>query len=283
MDDEGPTKSFPDHLAQALAAGRTAWPPVDLEPDQLAPYLAARFPEGDPGTALDNLALADLYLACACLRGDERAIAALEAAHFPMVEAAVARLGGSPAQIDEVKQRLREQLFVGSGGQPALLRYRGAGPLGGWVRVIAVRTALRLLRGDKKDVLSSPDLFEALPAPCSDPELEHLKLRYRREFKESFEAAVKCLSRRERNLLRCHHVDGLTIDEVGQLYRVHRATAARWIARARETVLAGTRRALQARLKLGRGEFESIMRLIQSQLHISLSAILPPFDLTASD
>ena len=261
-----------------LAEARAAWPTVELPAAVFLPYLAARLPEGDPLVALAAVSAGDLYLACACVRGDARAIVAFEAAHFPMVEAALAGMRAASGQVDEVKQLLREQLFVGPDGQPTLTGYSGRGALGGWLRVTAVRVALRVLRRDQQSASPSPDLIETLPASDRDPELEHLKIRYRLEFKEAFEAAVQQLGRRERSLLRYHHVDGLTVDEIGELYHVHRATAARWVAKARDAVLAGTRRELGARLRLQRGEYESIMRLIQSQLHVSLSAILPPLD-----
>jgi RNA polymerase sigma-70 factor, ECF subfamily len=263
-------------LERVLHEGRSTWPTVALQPERFLPFLAARVPEGEPVAALGGMALSDLYLACACLRGDSVAIAAFEAAYFPMVEAALAGVRASPSQIDEVKQALRAQLFVaGPTGEPSLVRYSGHGALGGWVRVTAVRAALRLMNREKRAVSPRPELIEALPAPELDPALAQLKDRYRVEFKEAFQTAVRALSRRDRNLLRYHHFDELTVDDIGALYRVHRTTAARWVARARQTVLDETRRALTARLKVGQSEFKSIMRLIQSQLHVSLSFVLP--------
>jgi RNA polymerase sigma-70 factor (ECF subfamily) len=58
------------------------------------------------------------------------------------------------------------------------------------------------------------------------------------------------------------------------MYRVHRSTAARQVARTRDALLAATRRALMARLHIGRREFESIMRLISSQLDVSVATFL---------
>jgi hypothetical protein len=43
---------------------------------------------------------------------------------------------------------------------------------------------------------------------------------------------VRTLSRRDRNLLRYQYFDHLTVDDIGALHRVHRATAARGVARA---------------------------------------------------
>jgi len=47
-------------------------------------------------------------------------------------------------------------------------------------------------------------------------------------------------------MLRQYHIDELTIDELGRLYQVNRATAARWVIAARTTLLDATRTRLAA-------------------------------------
>jgi len=71
-------------------------------------------------------------------------------------------------------------------------------------------------------------------------------------------------------VLRQHTLDGQSIDRLAALHGVHRATAARWIDAARGTVLAGTQRELIQRLGLNTSELASVIRLIQSQLELSL-------------
>ena len=78
----------------------------------------------------------------------------------------------------------------------------------------------------------------------------------------------------EITLLRLYHVDDLTIDQVGAIYGVHRVTAFRRITRARERLVAGTRRALQTSLAITPTELDSVMRLIHSQLDISVATYL---------
>jgi len=55
---------------------------------------------------------------------------------------------------------------------------------------------------------------------------------------------------------------------------IHRATAARRIARAREQLVAATRRELVTRLELEDGELDEIIGLVTSRLDISLGALL---------
>src|SRR5262249_41683920 len=76
----------------------------------------------------------------------------------------------------------------------------------------------------------------------------YFKRVYRREFELAFREAVQSLSDRERILVRQHFLDGVSVNDLGRLYRVHRATAGRWLERARDALLAATRARLMARL-----------------------------------
>ena len=58
------------------------------------------------------------------------------------------------------------------------------------------------------------------------------------------------------------------------LYRAHRATVPRWIAAVRETLFEGTRAHLMERLSITTSEVDSVLRLIDSQLEISIEAVL---------
>ncbi len=55
---------------------------------------------------------------------------------------------------------------------------------------------------------------------------------------------------------------------------MHRATAARWLQAARAAVLDGTQGELIRRLRLSRTELANVMRLIESQLDVSLPRLL---------
>ena len=258
-------------LAGALALGREAWPELAVTDEAYVDLLAARTPErGAPELELGKLCLDDLYLVCACLTGDARALKAFEAYCFPSVDHALARLRQSRATSEELKQGLREQLFVGEGGGPLLRTYSGRGRLRSWLRIIAVRTAGRLIDQERKEVLLTDSVLGGLGPAEDDPELELLKATYRREFGAAFAEALATLDDRERTLLAQHYVDRLSIDEIGVIYGAHRATIARWLAKARERVLQQTRATLMRKIRVGEGEYESIMRLIESQLPLQL-------------
>ncbi len=222
----------------------------------------------------DQSTSADLELARRCARGDVDAIASVEARYFVALDRLLARFEGGHALADEVKQRLRQKLFVGDGVPPKIASYTGQGDLGRWIRVAATREAISLLRRESKEVpVEEVALAQAL-AGGVDPELAYLKDLYAAEFKAAFEQSIAALGPKERTVLKYHVLDGRNIDQIGAVYGVHRATVARWIAGVRDTLLVRTREILMDKIEVDRAEFDSIMRLIQSQLDVSLSRLL---------
>jgi RNA polymerase sigma-70 factor (ECF subfamily) len=264
-------------LDAAVAAGRQEWPGLAVDPAVFRRHLVQQLPEGGGVDELAAMCVPDVYLACACASGVDGAAMEFERRYMPVVAAAAARLGGGPALADEVKQVVREILFVGAGKSgPAIADFSGRGNLKAWVRVIATREGLRILRRDKGRVgVQDEALYTVLsPSDEGDPQLNYLKEQYRAEFRRAFLAAVAGLPRRERVALRLHVLDGLSIDEIAPMYRVHRSTAARWLSRARELLLTETRAGLMRELGLGSSDVDSVIRLIQSNLDVSLSGAL---------
>jgi RNA polymerase sigma-70 factor (ECF subfamily) len=255
-----------DMVRQAHAA----WPDLLVPDDEFVAYVAERLPEGE---ALADLCTRDLYLALGCARGDARAIAAFERHCVDSIDGAVARLSAGADIVSEVKQRLRRSLLVADGKPPGITSFSGRGNLRAWVRVIALRDALALLRPPRQDTPLEDALLEQRVMPADDPELSYLKGTYRQEFKSAFATALAQMSDRERTLLRQQLLDGLSIDDLGGLYRVHRATAARWLEQARQRLVEITLATMRARLQVEPDELDSILRLIRSQLDMSLGGL----------
>ncbi|HEU5058650.1 MAG TPA: hypothetical protein VFU21_19085 [Kofleriaceae bacterium] len=257
-----------ERLAALIAAGRAAWPGVAVDEAAFAAHLAAHG-EAEPQHA------ADLYLAFGCARGDRAAVAGFLREMVPHIEAAVLGLGADPAQVDEVRAQLVDALLVGE--RPGIATYAGRGQLRSWVRSIAVRMGMRQLgRIRARAGAGGDEALAALAADADDPEIEHLKSLYGDAFRAAFAAALAALTARQRNLLRQHYLDELTVDQLGALYRVHRATAARWVAAAREALFEDTRRRMIEALGLAPGDYDSLLRLLHSQLDLSIQRHLTP-------
>jgi RNA polymerase sigma-70 factor (ECF subfamily) len=261
-------------IACAITDARAAWPAIEVSVDAFFAYLAERLPAADdPAAALGALHVADLYLACGCAHGDAAAIAAFDVHCLSVVDRALAKLGLDAATIDEVKQRLRRSLLVPEPGAPRIVGFAGRGALRSWVRVLAVHEAWAMLRTVRGHAEAEDRLVDLASAGAS-PELEYLKRMYRQDFERAFRAAIQALSARERTLLRQHFLDGVGINELAAVYRVHRATIGRWLENAREAVLGSTRRNLMESLDVPRAEIESILRLVLSQVELNLRPLL---------
>jgi RNA polymerase sigma-70 factor (ECF subfamily) len=212
-----------------------------------------------------------MVLACACARGDERAVQIFERSYFSEVDEAARRARAGGAVAGDARQNLLRSLFTGD--SPAITTFRGRGDLRGWMRVCATREVLRLVKQGKRDVLVEDDRFLDALCPPDDPELGHLRVKFRGALIAAFSKAVESLSSEQRALLR-RQLEGVTIDELAAENRVHRATAARWLAEARTAVHDRTRLELAKSLGTATHEADSIIRLVQGRLDVSLDRLL---------
>ena len=118
---------------------------------------------------------------------------------------------------DELRQEVRRKLLVASpDGAIKLVRYAGRGKLRGLVKVVAVRSALDLVRRERGRPAGPPEDLERLASPAENPELHVLKAHYREAFRAAFARAVEGLERRDRNILRLHLLGGMTLEEVAR-------------------------------------------------------------------
>jgi RNA polymerase sigma-70 factor, ECF subfamily len=260
-----------------VAQGRAAWPDLSVEAKAVVEFIARQATPDLAETALDGLRPADLYLACACAHHLPGAISAFDRDYMREVDVALQRMRVGAPRLQDVKQLVRQRLFVGGGtaGHPTgpgkIAEYGGRGDLRRWVRSVAVRTCLNELRKGKREVLVDDDQLIAQHAIATDdPEVQYMKRTYANEFRAAFGDALGQLGVREQTLLRYHHVDGLNIDEIGAIYRIHRVTAFRWLEKAKELLVRATLQALRGRLKLPTSELDSVLRMIRSQVHLSL-------------
>jgi RNA polymerase sigma-70 factor (ECF subfamily) len=217
----------------------------------------------------------EIALAHAVTAGDAAAIRELEARYFAPVRPALRAMALGDADIADIEQAVRLRLLVGEGGAPArLVDYAGHGKLGGLVRVALTREALTLMRRRKTTSPSSDDWLAELSSPDDDPAVVQLKARHRAAFKEAFEEAVRRLAPRDHALLRLHLLRHQSIDQVGTVYGVHRATAARWIDAAKRSLRSLTNKVLAERFDLRGPDLERVVELIESRIELSIDRLL---------
>jgi RNA polymerase sigma-70 factor, ECF subfamily len=269
----GDERALDTALVRAIADAKQRWPNVQLADDDFAVYLAARIGPGeDPRDQLAARHVDDLYLAFGCSIGDATAIAAFDAEILREIPRALRRGDLDQAHLEDTRQQVAIKLLAETG--PAIAQYSGRGSLRGWVRVIAIRESARLLSGHAahEKPVGDDALFDAVAQGVVASSA--VKDTYRQTFKRSFEEALANLSIHDRLLLRQHFIDGLSIDRLAALHDVHRATAARWIAKLVEKLLVETRTRLEATLEVTGEELDSVLRLIQSCLDASVGRVL---------
>jgi RNA polymerase sigma-70 factor (ECF subfamily) len=258
-------------------AARMRWASVKLDEKMLLPFVAERIYGDDLAAALAAAPAADLGLAAACAANEPTAHAAFDQV-LVEVDAAGAATNATADQIGEVKQMLRVQMLVAQNGKPpGITGYRGRGPLRGWLRITATR---ELIRVKKKQAREAPveRSLDLLLSTGIDPGFESLKAEYRAEFAAALHEAVGDLTHEDRMVLRQQIVDDMSIDEIGAAFGVHRATAARWVNRARAALVSSTHKRLADRLELPVDEVASVIRLVQSKLEASVTRFLRDSD-----
>jgi len=225
---------------------------------------------------LVSLRTQDLWLAFGCSLGDKAALAVFDSIFHSEFEIVFRRVRPRGIDRDDFAQTAREKLFAKD--PPKIAEYSGQGDLRNWLRVMLTRTLLDMSKKRREDVESDPGSGQGfqLPAAGADPEVDFMQAHYKDAFRRAFERAAGSLDTDDRNLLRQHFVHGLGIDQLSTVLGVHRATAARRITRARDELMGRTRAELMLELKLSPAELDSVMRFVESQVHLTVERVLGP-------
>ncbi len=259
-------------LDRCIDKARTAWPDLDVPEEAFCAALGRavrREPARDVFATLERVAAADLYLATACALGSHDAIAAFESSYGAALDRRIGRR--TPAGLAaEVRQHIRVQLLVGDGRPPRIAEYHGLGELQPWLFVVVARLLIDAQRVRAESAhASAADPSAQLLANGSDPELWYLQAHYADVMRAAFADAVAALAPKERLVLRYRVVDGLSTEQIGAMYHVHPATVRRWLAAARERLLARVHDSIARQLGTT-SEVSSVVRLAKDQLDISL-------------
>ena len=265
---------YPSGVGDALEAGieqarreaQARWPDVAVTGERFAGELKRRVPDLTP-ELLSKLCTDDVYLAIACGDGDSPAAAHLERECFVEVDIAAKKLRATDAQAGDMRSVLRKLLFP-----RGLADFTGRGDLRGYIKVIVTRELIRTINRERKEqpIETVIDRLEVERAP----ELSVLRARHGADITAALRTALDGLSERDRALLRYSLVDGWTVDQIGELYGVHRATAARWCAAARDALGDRVRAEVASRLEISTEDVDSLIALVRSRIDVSLERIL---------
>jgi RNA polymerase sigma-70 factor, ECF subfamily len=258
--------SIEQAIDEAHRAARVRWPDVVVDAARFARELSRRVPDLT-AEVLAKLCTDDVYLAIACGDGDSPAAVHLERECFVEVDIAAKKLRATGAQTSEMRSVLRKLLFP-----TGLADFTGRGDLRGYIKVIVTRELIRTINRERKEqpIETVIDRLEVERAP----ELSVLRARHGADITAALRTALDGLPERDRALLRYSLVDGWTVDQIGELYGVHRATAARWCAAARDALGDRIRNEVASRLEIPTDDVDSLIALVRSRIDVSLERIL---------
>lgn len=239
-----------------------------LDEDTFCRFVAERAATDEDVAALVG---ADVFFVAALSVGDPRALARFEAEHIPAIDQYLAKSRATADEVDEVKQRVRERLFVADGQKPAkILQYSGRHPFGAWLRAVVMSQYQTLRRRQRVH-----EEVERLPLTVAgaSPELELIRSRARELFGSALKEAFAALDPSDKQLLRLKFGQELTLDAMAIVVGVHRATIARQLSAAKTHLWRGVVTSLSRSLAADEEEIAKLGRELESRLDISLSGL----------
>lgn len=261
-------------LHRCLTEGRASWPDVAVKEEVLVPILTRML--GAAGD-LAPVHAADLFLAAASAAGDPTAVDVVVRETSRLARGALVGVV-APGDLDDVVQDVRAKLLTApADGTPKILTFSGRAPLASWLRAVVLRAGISFYRS-RREIPVDETEWLVLPVSMADARLEAARRHVAPALRAALDAALAALSPRERTLLRQHFLDGLSAENLGVLYGVHRVTTYRWIAEAKRKVLAATRLGLERQLGLDAGEVDSVLRLARSSFSITIERLLAAGD-----
>jgi RNA polymerase sigma-70 factor, ECF subfamily len=252
----------------AFLAGRQAWPQVALDERKFSAWVETAAVGDTELVAFGS----DLYLAAACVVREPAALATFDREFVQRLGiGAVGRVALEEHEADELRQQVRVRLLIGD--EPRIAGYRGHGPLQAWVRVAAARLAFELKRAPQRKS-DDTSMLERLANADVDPELAAAKAQHRDLFAGALEEGFANLTSREKTLLRMYFLDGMNIDQISLVFRVHRATVARWLVRIRKQMLDHLCSRMAVDLRGTASEVNSLVHLVRSDIELSVRRLL---------
>ena len=219
--------------------------------------------------------LADLALAFAAACGDEPARAELYDRVVRAARATLPAAGYAAHVVDDAIGEVMVILLGEPGKASALLTYRAQASLVAWLRTLAVRTAMRLVETCRRETPTS-DTDETLVDRMASTDLTRdlYRAELRTAVRRAFATAIGKLSYFDRELLGAFVVRGSRVEDLARAHGVHRATAARWLARARAALERELYGELERDLAASSSQVASMLDSVRSTIELSVERLL---------
>jgi RNA polymerase sigma-70 factor (ECF subfamily) len=214
---------------------------------------------------------ADLALVWAVLQNNAVALMEID----ELIDALARRAAGHAIEASELAQRVRTRLLVAPKGKEARLStYDGRGKLKSWLWTATKLELLQATRGMGQAPQEDIQELTHLAAGGRTPESQARSTKDTRLVSHALRDALEVLEPRERTLLRMRFVDGVSTEELGRMFQVHRTTAQRWIEAAQAKIMAAMRARLEEETRLARPDVDSLIGEVAQSISLRLSQVL---------
>ncbi|HTV18044.1 MAG TPA: sigma-70 family RNA polymerase sigma factor [Polyangiaceae bacterium] len=244
-------------IREAHARGASAWPALHVTCEQFHSQIVRASGEGAAAPSHAE----DFYFCVACTNADTLAHELLEAGYFPQLRQIVQGVVMDGAAVDDILQDLRMRLLAGA--SPKIATYQGRGALGSWLRKAALYAARDYCREKTSErrrqrAISLQQELQPRDEPDAAPRAAN---QNERECEQAWSTAKRHMPVADLQLLEHRFGSEMSIDTLGPIYAVHRATIARRVQRALQRARRLARNALAAEHRdLMQWELDAMMR-----------------------
>lgn len=221
------------------------------------------------------MAAADVYLAIAITLGVRGAAEIFVAELQEAVQDELRRKWRftSEASFSEAWDTVRERILLGGNSPSAISEFDGSGTLRSYLSTVAWRTAHTVVTRRNRQEADDEKLLNLVAA--ENPEVDAAGALYGPSLNAAIRQAITSLGASDRLLLRFRFVEQKRWDWIARRFGVDRSTA----SRRTDAVLAEIRRRTLEHLRLkypalDSGEGDSLVRLVEGQLHLSIERLL---------
>jgi RNA polymerase sigma-70 factor, ECF subfamily len=242
-------------------------------------------------TFFGQLNVEDLCFALACARGDEAAWDDFMREYRGFLQGVARQLISNETIAEELVETAWAELYGLRGGEgkrsSKFALYSGRGSLKGWLRAVMFQISIDQHRRQSRFVQPEEDTeFDRItPAvsPFSESRTSDLGSRYREATQKALQKALTDLEPKMKLMLSYYYYDNLTLKQIGELFRVHEATASRWLQRVQKDIRQSVEKILQRDYKFNSVQIKECLNFAAESEDVDVRSLLAEAEPPAVD
>jgi len=251
-----------DEVLEAFERCQQCYPTVQLSFEVFQARVDEILSRQMPVEAFAKLHHEDLFLALACARGDRVAWEHFADDFVPILRRFAVQACGNSDEGEDMAQEITAKML---GEKNRLAGYNGRSSLAGWLRVAVSHAAIDRFRRRRRQI----SLDDLKVDPAKNEEAQDLDAHWGPIVSAVVQNALARLAARDRLLLGLYYLRGSPLKDIGRLFRIHEATASRWLEGLRRKIRKSVQRELGTKHGLRPSEISSLWRWVAA------SSVLP--------